>query len=59
MAVKSAREIQIQILEAAKRLKDVRSAAEANRERQREGEPTVIPTAQTPLGSRGALRGKD
>lgn len=59
MAIKSAMQLEAELIESGKRLKQVREAAEANRERQREGEPSVIPTAQSPLASRGGLRGKD
>lgn len=59
MAIKTSAQLEAELIESGKRLKQVRDAAEANRERQREGEPSVIPTAQTPLASRGGLRGKD
>ena len=59
MAIKSAVQLEAELIESGKRLKQVRDAAEANRERQREGEPSVIPTAQTPLASRGELGGKN
>lgn len=59
MAIKTAAQLEAELVESGKRLKKVREAAEANRERQREGEPSVIPTAQTPLASRGGLGGKN
>lgn len=59
MAIKTAAQLETELIESGRRLKRVREAAEANRERQREGEPSVIPTAQSPLTSRGGLRGKD
>lgn len=59
MAIKTAAQLEAELIESGKRLLKVRQAAEANRERQRSVEPSVIPTAQTPLASRGGLRGKD
>lgn len=52
MAIIAAKELEKQLQESGERLKQVREAAEKERERLREAEPQPIASAQTPLAAR-------
>ncbi len=52
MAIIAAKELEKQLQQSGERIKQVREAAEKERERLREAEPQPLATAQSPLARR-------